>query len=115
MNLTLRHLFLKKIQCFFNIIKSVQDDERCRTIEVSTEEECKIDDTIIGIIAPNDLLLNQKIYNKVYYEWNLKKNSIKTYCRLKTMSTRDYTNFMILSIINFMKMVEDFKIWKNSF
>ena len=90
----------KIVKCLINIIESNQDDERNRTIEVSSKENCDLDEMIIGIILPDELMIVDDIRNLIVNDWKI---PYFTYTCFKSMTIREYTACLLQITYKFLR------------
>lgn len=90
----------KIIKCLLNILESNRDDERNRTIEISSKDICHLDDTIMGIILPDELMVIDEIRNIITEEWQI---PYFTYTCFRSMTIREYTACLLQIAYKFLR------------
>lgn len=90
----------KIIKCLLNIVESVRDDERSRTIEVSSKDNCDLKEAIIGIILPDELMVVDEIRNLLVDEWQI---PYLTYTCFRSMTIKEYTACLLQIAYKFLK------------
>ncbi len=90
----------KIVRCLLNIVESNRDDERSRTIEISSKDNCDLGEAVIGIILPDELMVVDEIRNLIVDKWQI---PYFTYACFRSMTIREYTACLLQIAYKFLK------------
>lgn len=86
--------------CLLNMLDSSLDDERVRTIEISSKFACGLRDNLLAIILPSELLEDDCIRSFLVEEC---KVPVYTYVLFKGTTVEGYTSFLMQKVFQLLK------------